>query len=107
MISCRYVWIVPVYTYDAAEAATIFDLFIQDSGHSGWDDLAAGAGGSYRFLVPVPDASNPVKITDLSLYRSNNGVTTFPAQYTGHTSDINANRKGTYLYLLWSTRRAF
>ena len=96
-----------MYTYDAAEAATIFDLYIQGDAHQGWYDLAAGAGGSYRYLEPAADASNPTKITSLALYRSDNGTINFPAPYTGHTSDINANRKKTFLYLLWSTRSAY
>ena len=96
-----------MYTYDAAEAATIFDLYIQGDAHQGWYDLAAGAGGSYRYLEPAADASNPTKITSLALFRSNNGTGSFPAPYTGHTSDINANRKKTYLYLIWTTQSAY
>ena len=103
----RYVWIVPTYTYTAADAATRFDLFIQDKSHPGWDDLAKGAGGSYRYLVPVPDGNNITKITGLKLYRSNNAVGAFPAPYVSHTSDINANRGKSFLYLIWSNAAAY
>jgi hypothetical protein len=102
-----YVWLVPTYTYNAAEAAVRFDLFIQDKPHDGWSDLAKGAGGSYRYLEPASDSNNPTKLTDLKLYRSDNGVGAFPVPYTGHTTDINANRKKTFLYLIWSSVSAY
>ncbi|KAI0696445.1 hypothetical protein BC835DRAFT_1271922 [Cytidiella melzeri] len=103
----KYVWIVPTFTYNAALAATRFDLFIQKDAHSGWSDLAKGAGGDYRYLEAVPDTNNSSKLTDLKLYRSNNAVGAFPLPYTGHTSDINSNRGKTYLYLIWSSVHAF
>ena len=103
----RYVWIVPTYTYNASQAATRFDLFIQDKAHSGWDDLAKGAGGDFRYLQAIPDDNNYSKIIDLKLYRSGNGVSAFPVPYTGHTTDINANRKKTFLYLIWSVATAY
>ncbi|KAI0091202.1 hypothetical protein BDY19DRAFT_689153 [Irpex rosettiformis] len=103
----EYVWLVPTYTYNASEAATRFDLFIQGNAHPGWDDLAKGAGGSFRYLQPVPDANNYSKITDLKLYRSDSGIAALPVPYTGHTNDINANRKKTFLYLIWSTATAY
>lgn len=97
----------PIYTYDADLAATRFDLFIQSNSIPGGQDLAAGAGGSYRYLRGVADIDNPVKITGLALDRSKSAVTAFPANYAGHTSDINANRKKDYLYLLWASRTAY
>ncbi|KAI0696248.1 hypothetical protein BC835DRAFT_1543701 [Cytidiella melzeri] len=103
----KYVWIVPIFTFNAAEAATRFDLFIQKDAHSGWFDLAKGAGGDYRYLEAVADANNSLKLTELKLYRSNNAVGSFPLPYIGHTGDINANRKKTYLYLIWAAVNAF
>lgn len=103
----RYVWLVPVYTYNAAEAAVRFDLSIQEKAHSGWPDLAKGAGGSYRYLRAAADPGNPDKITKLILKRSGSEVKSFDAAYSGHTGDINRGRGLDYLYLLWATRAAY
>ena len=102
----KYVWLVPVYTEDADEGAVRFDLFIQETAHSGWSDLAKGTGGSYRYLRPAADKNVQEKITDLHLQRSNSEVKNFN-DYGGHTGDINRGRALSYLYLLWNTRTAW
>ncbi|KAI0777003.1 hypothetical protein BC629DRAFT_1290472, partial [Irpex lacteus] len=102
-----YVWLIPIYTYKASEAATGFDLFIQGNARDGWDDLAKGAGGSFRYIRAVNDANQPRKVTRVALFRSNAGIGQLPAPYVGLTGDINANRKKTFLYLLWSSEIAY
>ena len=94
----------PVYTDSVAEAATGFDLFIQGDEHAGWPDLAAGAGGDYRYIRPVSDSRTKDKITQLKLLRLDDKVEYLPAPYTGRTGDINADRGKSFLYLMWETR---
>lgn len=105
-VCCRYVWLVPIHTEDADEAATRFDLYIQEKAQSGWSDLAKGTGGSYRYLRGVPDKNVPDKITNLSLDRANSEVKDFGG-YDGHTGDINRGRALSYLYLVWKLRTAW
>ena len=104
----RYGWLVPTYTYNASQAATRFDLFIQQHAHAGWNDIAKGNHSDWTYLRAAEDANNHSKITELKLYRSDHPVETFPDQYTGHTADINnGGRGGTFLYLIWSTATVY
>ena len=102
--SYRYVWLVPVYTTLAAEAATRFDLIIQKEEERGWSDLAHKAGGDYRYLRAVRDENCPEKIVSLQLKRSDGKLSGVDfKQYHGHTGDINAGRLGSFLHLTWQT----
>ncbi|KAK0452878.1 uncharacterized protein EV420DRAFT_1749699 [Desarmillaria tabescens] len=106
----KYVSLVPVYTYDIREAATFFDVIIQSSAWAGHDDLAKDAGGDYRYLVPVKDERNSKKIYQLALFRSSKYSTREHIRSLGYddmTSDINENRGGDYLYLIWKSKIAY
>lgn len=100
----------PYYTYDSSKAAVRVDLIIQKTADNSLSDLAKGSKGNWRYLKAIADASNPNKITDVGLQRSSKSVS-FPSgsspDFTAHTGDINAGRKGDWLYLLWATRPAY
>ena len=101
-----------MYGTQVSSALTTFDLFIQDQIDSRYDDLAAGAGGSYRYLVPVRQSDQNLFISQLTLVRSGSALgdlsnVTWPGLPQGATSDINAGRGGTYLYLSWQLQRAY
>ncbi|RGP72136.1 hypothetical protein FLONG3_6859 [Fusarium longipes] len=108
----KYVWLVPVYTYNAKEACTSFDLVIQEDKVMGRDDLAKGAGGKNRYLVPVRDSRVSEKIVDAKLVRRDSSA---PAQtlrqmlgqnWEGCDFDINNGRKKDWLYLGWKVMRS-
>ena len=66
----RHVWLVPEYTFETPTAATSFDIHIQNSVHPEKDDLAKGALGRYRHLVPIPNERQTLKIVEVKLLRS-------------------------------------
>ena len=90
---------------------TNFDLVIQAESDDRYDDLAAGAGGSYRYLIPVIQSNQNLRISELTLVRSNSPLivysVTWPDLPQGATRDINEGRQKTYLYLSWQLQRAY
>ncbi|KAI9034847.1 uncharacterized protein KD926_005195 [Aspergillus affinis] len=101
-----YVWLVPVWTTQVSDAATNVQVVIQDSEEDGHDDLASGAGGKYRYLFPQAQENNSDKIIDVQLYRSKDSLSSDALGdmgFQGMSSDINEDRGGDYLYLLWKT----
>lgn len=66
-------------------------------------DLAKGAGGAFRYLLPFCNPQTADRICALGLLRSSEAVGTPPEGYTGMTSDINKDRGGSYLYLVWKS----
>ncbi|PCH36119.1 hypothetical protein WOLCODRAFT_108250 [Wolfiporia cocos MD-104 SS10] len=107
----KYVSLVPKYTDGAAFAVTMFSVVLQGSSSplNDYDDLAKGASGEYRYLVPVYDQNQKEKITALELFRSSKIMSDTEREevrkcgYTGVSADINKNRRGDYLYLMWKT----
>ncbi|KZW01226.1 hypothetical protein EXIGLDRAFT_760985 [Exidia glandulosa HHB12029] len=94
-----YVWLVPVKTSDRGAAATGWDLDITSKAIPWAQDLAAGAGGDYRYIFASYGGGTPV--TELGLYRTGSGISTPPPGYDAMTGDINKGRGKTYLYLVW------
>jgi len=89
-----YVWLRPIYTYNSSEGANSFHVEIYDHKHyDKIEDLARGAGGAYRYLVPSHSGNCCDKIRDVWLSDFQNG--------RGFTKDINEGRGGRYLYLNW------
>lgn len=81
-------------------------VVIQKSEEEGRDDLASGAGGKYRYLFPQPQENNSDKITDVQLFRSDSHLHSDELAdmgFQGMSSDINEDRDGDYLYLVWKT----
>jgi len=122
----KYVWIVPLYTDDKAKAAIGFN-FVKRTAEDqfSWTnrDLAEGAGGNYRYLVPERQrddhSEDGFPILSLSLKRE--GTLTqwmqtgedgliggkfkqavIDGEYRGHSGDINAGRGGDYLFLCYT-----
>lgn len=101
-----YVWLVPVWTTQVDEAASNVQVVMQKSEEDDRDDLASGAGGKYRYLFPQVQDNNSDKITDVQLYRSEDSLDSDALAdmgFQGMSSDINEDRDGDYLYLLWKT----
>ena len=99
----RYVWLVPRYTTEWSAAAVGFELIIQGGANGSLQDLAKGAGGDFRYLLPVKDITNEAKVTQVTLLRLHGDMGRRPTGWTGNTGDINRNRGKTFLYLLWKT----
>lgn len=101
----KFVWLVPELTHKLSEALTDLDLVITSSKDERYNDLAAGAGGDWRYLVPQRNPNSQFYITDsLALRRSKEKVSVkFPVRSSG---DINNDRGGDYLYLEWAVERA-
>lgn len=74
------------------------ELIVQGEEIPGMSDLAAGAGGDFRYLFPK---FGPWKMRDLVLFRTTNGIDGVPYGYDGRTDDLNTGRGKSYLYLLW------
>lgn len=103
----KYVWLVPQYTLQAGDAATAFEVRIQGSSMAGMGDLASGAGGDYRYAVTSRDRRQTQKVVEVKLWRSDSQVTPDQVKkelgnnWAGPSRDINENRGGAYLYLVW------
>ncbi|KAL7271760.1 hypothetical protein RUND412_005453 [Rhizina undulata] len=103
-----YVWLVPEYTQDVSQACTGFDIFIQASADSGKSDLAKGANGLYRYIVPIKNPKEKKKITEVALLRSENWADIKSAPgYDGITPDINRDRKKDWLYVVWKSVQTY
>ncbi|EAU83104.1 hypothetical protein E4U22_004464 [Claviceps purpurea] len=106
----KFVWLVPEQTRKTAQALTNVEFVSQAESDDRYWDLAAGAGGSNRYLIPVYDTNNKDKIYELALWRSDSYIThdkVKAAGWSGTTGDINSGRGGTYLNLVWKTRHAY
>ncbi|KAI1346400.1 hypothetical protein F5Y01DRAFT_319767 [Xylaria sp. FL0043] len=103
----EYVWLVPEWTQDRDKAVTYFEVVITGSSQAGMSDLAKGAGGKYRYLVPQADVHIEKKLKRLALYRKSNSEGPVHESdikdrgYTDFSTDINAGRGGDYLHLIW------
>ncbi|KAG6830641.1 hypothetical protein H0H87_007455 [Tephrocybe sp. NHM501043] len=110
--SGKYVWLVAEKTTKVAEAITHIDLVITSTEDKRYDDLAKGAKGKYRYLIPIRQSGQSLFLTNLRLLRShsdiiNIGIIIGLFQASGYTKDINAGRGGDYLHLLWDSERAY
>ena len=96
-------WLAAKYTKDPQKACTGLSVVTQSNSNPQQADLAKGTGGNYRHLITHSDAHNPKKLTTLHLLRSPDPRTSPPVGYDGISSDLNAGRGGSYLYLIWMT----
>jgi hypothetical protein len=88
-----HVWLRPIYTYNPSEAVNCFHVEIhKNQRYESLGDLARGAGGAYRYLVPSNSGGSD-KIRDVWLSDLQNG--------RGFTKDINEGRRGRFLFLNW------
>ena len=100
----------PEYTFDKSEAATAFELRIQGKGADGMSDLAKGAGGEWRYVRAVRDAREPRRVVEAQLVRSSTRLVPGDVaalmgsqSWEGARRDINDDRGGDWLYLVWRT----
>ncbi|KAF4575280.1 hypothetical protein EYR40_004985 [Pleurotus pulmonarius] len=104
----KYVYLVPKRTDDWQEAGYFVRVQITDSPIPGGTDLAAGAGGKYRYVSVLHDKNNTQKITKAVLYRkpkSDGAVTPDEAARIGFnrvSEDINRGRGGDYLHVVYA-----
>lgn len=99
-----------VYTNEPKQAATFFHIVVQDVPNALYVDLAKGAGGVYRYLVPVRHARQKRKIVGAILYHTTDGLNAPKLSalvkslgYNGSTTNINEGKGGDCLYLLWKS----
>ena len=98
----RFVWLVPKWSLTSSSAVSNIRIIIQDQQDPSREDLAKGAGGEYRYLQLETDGSE--NITDVQLLRREDSVsdeTVNALGFDGCSGDINRNRGGDYLYLVW------
>ncbi|KAH8823623.1 hypothetical protein DL96DRAFT_1615069, partial [Flagelloscypha sp. PMI_526] len=82
------------YIYLIPKPAVYIQIIIRDSEISGQSDLAEGAGGKFRYIKLIYDASDDEKITKVALYRKSNNDRSL-------SSDINKDRSGDFLHLIY------
>lgn len=97
----KYVYLEPVWTTNTAEAAEVIDIIIQDHASSDPNDLdlAKGAVGFQYRYVYTNTYWGLFGITQVALIEGERGRV--PDGWDGITVDINKNRGGRHLYLVW------
>ncbi|KAF4575281.1 hypothetical protein EYR40_004984 [Pleurotus pulmonarius] len=104
----KYVYLVAKRTDDRHQAGYFVRVQIADSPIPGQTDLAAGAGGKYRYLRVIHDNNITEKITKAALYRKpkpEGPVTLDDAARIGFnrvSEDINRGRGGDYLHVVYA-----
>ncbi|KAK7032626.1 hypothetical protein VNI00_012889 [Paramarasmius palmivorus] len=98
----EYVYLTPITTNNPNDAATSFKIVIQSHADPEKKDLAKGAGGDYRYVIPMRDPGAR-KITSARLLRSGSKQDYPPSGFNGLSTDINQGRKGDYLYIVWKS----
>ncbi|RGP81410.1 hypothetical protein FLONG3_555 [Fusarium longipes] len=100
----EYVWLKVHYATKPIDLVSNIWFERCDRKIEGLDDLAKGAGGQYRYLHIKNDMSQPRYVTEVALFRDDSRHDGVPEGWDGMTTDINAGRKGDFLYLLWKTK---
>lgn len=96
-----YVWLAPIYAPEKRYAASSITLSIQADIDNDRHDIASGAGGKFRYLSAEKDGS--MAIYNLALYRATTEQSSAPSGYSGMSTDLNRNRGGSYLYVIWKS----
>ncbi|KAI0174617.1 hypothetical protein BJ166DRAFT_621077 [Pestalotiopsis sp. NC0098] len=100
----KYVWLRAHKANNPRDLVTSVSTAIVDSARDGQSDLAAGAGGSYRYFETARDAGASRFITEVALWRSGDRQSFSPEGWQGISGDINDGRGGDYLYFVWKTK---
>ncbi|KAG6826858.1 hypothetical protein H0H92_014153 [Tricholoma furcatifolium] len=87
--------------FDIGRIGNIFDSDTQNALRAFYK--AWSKGEDYRYLIPQQDPNSGSVITNLELIRSTEELKDFEKGY-GHTTNINANRDGDWLYLTWKSQ---
>jgi hypothetical protein len=98
-----FIWLVPSWEPTGDNAVTSYNIMLQDHPDERYKDLAKGAGGAFRYLIPIVSPESGDKIVDIKLLRSEKPVKNPPYGWDNITIDINAGRGGDYLYLIYKT----
>lgn len=96
-----YVWLIAEFNSNPDYACNSFAIITQDSSDDKRQDLAKGAGGQYRYLVPYSTPAERKKVTEIRLFRSDSAIGSPPPGYDGMTGDINRDRGKSFLYVIW------
>ncbi|GAB1198007.1 hypothetical protein APSETT444_007313 [Aspergillus pseudonomiae] len=104
----NYVWLVPLWGIKASDSETCTSLScrLSDDAETGSVDLAAGAGGKYRYLDIGRNPAIRYKITEVLMIRGDFGVSREDAWkwgWSGVSNDFNEGRKHDYIQLLWKS----
>jgi len=89
-----YVWLRPVLTTDQSEAASGFEFLRQRNPAIGFQDLARGAKGDYRYIKALTEGG--AAVTKVWLQEAH------PADEDTCTINLNTGRGGRNLYLCWA-----
>lgn len=85
---------------------TNVQVVVQSKRNDAYNDLAAGAGGSYRYLKMLQDSSH-TRIKRVGILRSPKAKYIYGNRreygWDECTGDINEDRKGDWLHLCWNT----
>ncbi|KAG5769220.1 hypothetical protein H9Q72_003492 [Fusarium xylarioides] len=106
-----YTYVVKSYTSDPSQAITGLSIDITGNcDHPELGDMANGAGGDYRYVITSRDLNLPTKIGDVQLWRSQDDSVSLSDVaafgWDGLSTDINHQRSGAYLYLVWKNVQA-
>lgn len=83
-------------------ALTRVDIDLQEKGDAKKMPLEKGTGGKYRYLC-FETAGAGGKIYSVNLMRLGHAMQGAPDGYQGSTRDLNMERTGGYLYLVWKS----
>ncbi|KAH6989989.1 hypothetical protein EDB80DRAFT_815995, partial [Ilyonectria destructans] len=100
----EYVWVIPQRASRPSEMVDTIWVDIASEKDPSRNDIAAGAGGDYRYFQWSRNMNVDRFITDIALWRSDDDQSTPPSGWDGMSSDINRSRSGDYLYLVWRTK---
>ncbi|PHH84678.1 hypothetical protein CDD83_1572 [Cordyceps sp. RAO-2017] len=102
-----YVFLAPTYTNNPDEGCTSFEFILQYEPLDGSQELAPGSSGPGRYLGCKRHSPGKSKIRRVALYRKSGSAITLDDvkrnNYEGMTADINKDRGGDFLSLVWSS----
>lgn len=96
----KFVYLVPEWTADPSQAVSEIKVVFSKDPMPGMVDLAAGAGGLYRYLYMIRPSTPQPRITWIDLKRSGQGD--LPAGHDWVSEDLNKERGGDFLWLVAS-----
>lgn len=97
----KFVYLKPEWTTNGQDAVDNVQIIIQGSSLPGFDDLAKGAGGDFRYAL-TQNRGATEKISEIVLWEGE--LFSTPVGWNARTIDINRGRGGRFLYLVWRTR---
>jgi hypothetical protein len=97
----KFTYLVAEKTTNPAEAASSFHFEQSCNAQSErGQDLAAGTGGDFRYIVTIKDGPKKIRWGNVKLSRTNGSGGEVPEGWSC-TGDLNKKRKGDFLFLCW------